>query len=160
MSWLRLLPLLFALSAVADEPGSLLDFELRSLGEPGRHSLDQYQGAPLLLMFFEPECSWCYRQFKVLNKLYAQCPGEFRPVAVGVNGSRRELLAEYRRVRPAFPAYQASSKLLAAIGGVPATPFTLMADGSGKPLGWLRGYMPEDELRPLLRQQLNMVCPA
>lgn len=157
MHWLRILSLLFSLSAIADEPGSLLDFELRSLVEPGRHSLSQYQGAPVLMMFFEPNCSWCYRQVKVLNSLHNACGG-VKPVAVGVNGSRRELLAEYQRIKPTFPTYQASGKLLAAIGGVPATPFTLIADDLGQPLAWLRGYMSEEELRQLLREQLGLAC--
>ncbi len=159
MCWLLIIPLLFALSAVADEPGSLLDFELRSLEQPGRQSLSQYQGAPVLMMFFEPGCSWCYRQFKVLDKLHNECPG-INSLAVGVNGSRRDLLAEYQRIKPAFPAYQASGRLLTAIGGVPATPFTLITDSQGQPLGWLRGYMPEDELRPLLVKQLGLECHA
>ncbi len=155
-----LLLLLCTTSAWADQGNSLLDFELRSLQQPGRHALPQYENAPILMMFFEPGCQWCFRQVKVLNKLHVECDGAIAPLAVGVNGSRRELLAEIHKSRPEFPAYEASGRLLNAIGGVPATPFTLVADAQGQPLGWLRGYMPEEELKPLLQKQFGSICPA
>lgn len=158
MRWLGTLSLLFAFSVLGNEPASLLDFELRSLSAPERHTLEQYQGAPMLMMFFEPECSWCARQFRVLDKLQAECEGSFNPIAVGINGSRRELLEEYRKQSPAIPTYQASSRLVAVVGGVPATPFTLVADAQGQPLGWLRGYMSEEKLRVIVEQQLGENC--
>ena len=48
--------------------------------------------------------------------------------------------------------------LLDAIGGVPATPYMLVADVGGRPLGWLRGFIPASELKPLFKQQFGAVC--
>ena len=120
--------------------------------------MERFRGAPILMMFFEPECGWCLRQFKVLDKVQEDCKGAVRPVAVGINGSRQELLSEHRRINPDIPTYQASSGLLGAIGGVPATPYTVIADNEGQPLGWLRGYVTEEQLRPLILEQLGATC--
>lgn len=160
MGWLRLFLFSVALPAWSGEAETLLDFELRSLEGPERHSLQQYRGTPVMMMFFEPDCSWCFKQFRVFNQLSDECAGSVRLVAVGVNGSRRELLSEYRKSKPQFPTYQASASLLDAIGGVPATPFTLVADAQGQPLGWLRGYMGASRLKALIQQQFGESCTA
>lgn len=152
--------LLTAIPVLAGNEQSLLDFELKSLAEPEKHSLEQYAGTPTVMMFFEPDCGWCFRQIKVLNKLSQQCSGEFNLVAVGVNGSRSELLKEYRRAKPRFPAYQASNKLLQAIGGVEATPFTILADAKGQPLSWFRGYLAEQKLLTHLHAHIQTGCFA
>ena len=54
------------------------------------------------------------------------------------------------RLQPDFPAYQASPELLAAIGGIEATPFMLFVDASGRPAGWIRGYAKADRLNDVL----------
>ena len=161
MYWARLLLLLLmAMPAWSGDDHTLLDFELRSLEGPERHSLKQYRGTPVMMMFFEPDCPWCFKQVRVFNQLSQECAGGVRPLAVGVNGSRRELLAEYRKSKPEFPAYQGSASLLEAIGGVPATPFTLVANEQGQPLGWLRGYMDAARLKTLIKQQFGGGCTA
>ncbi|MFS1524134.1 TlpA family protein disulfide reductase [Microbulbifer sp. 2304DJ12-6] len=142
----------------AAQGASLLDLTLRDLASPGRISLAQYQGQPAVMVFFEPECPWCFRQVRVLNRLLAQCPGQFQPLAVGTNGSRRALMAEYRRLRPDFPAFQISSALLDRVGTIPATPFTLLIDRHGAPAGWLRGFMPQEKLTPVLAAYLGVTC--
>lgn len=96
----------------------------------------------------------------MLNRLLAQCPGQFQPLAVGTNGSRRALMAEYRRLRPNFPAFQISSALLEKVGSIPATPFTLLIDHHGAPAGWLRGFMPREKLQPVLAARLAVICAS
>ena len=69
---------------------SLLGFELRSLQAPEVHSLERYRGRPLLMVFFQPECTWCLRQFKAINQLSKSCESGFEAVAIGFRGNRRE----------------------------------------------------------------------
>lgn len=141
------------------QTASLYDFELKSLVGVERVDLRAFSGLPSALMFFEPECAWCYRQVKAFNRLQAVCPGHFQPLAIGVNGSRRALRAEVQRFKPEFPAFQSSAALTRVVGEIPGTPFTLLSDANGQPLGWLRGYVAPDQLRPLLEQKFGFKCP-
>lgn len=138
---------------------SLLDYELRSLAAPDVHSLLRYRGKPVLMVFFEPECTWCFRQVRAINALGKGCAGTFTALAVGVNGSRESLRKELRRLKPDFPAYQASAELMASLGGVPATPLTLLGDTRGGYLSWLSGYAPEDRLADFMRTG-GASCPT
>ncbi len=166
---LRLSALLLAACAVgawADDAGneqaaagpSLLAYELKRLDEPKVESLSRFQGKPVLLIFFEPECNWCFRQVRDLNALGERCRTGFQPLAVGVNGNRSHLKEELRRLRPEFPAFEASPALLSALGGVPATPFALLGDANGDYLAWSRGYLPEEELHEFLAAQGVQSC--
>jgi len=137
---------------------SIFDIDLRNLAEPERHLLSRYRGVPLLIMFFEPDCSWCYRQVKVLNTLSKTCDSDFSMVAVGVNGSRAELLKTYQKSKPKFPAYQISQQLQKVIGKIKATPFMLLVDGQGLPLSWFIGYLPKDKLVDNLQQYTLLDC--
>ena len=143
---------LSALGAVhaAGGQASLLEFELKSLHEPVVHSLSRYQGKPVLMLFFQPDCNWCLRQVRAINELNEQCEGGFEAVAVGVRGSRGELRKELRRIRPDFPAYQASPRLLEALGGVETTPLMLVGDDEGDLVTWLRGFIATDRLHVVL----------
>ena len=153
-----LVSLLIVQPTLAGDGQTLLDFKLKSLAEPEKHSLERYSGKPTLMMFFEPDCAWCFRQIKVLNKLSKHCAGDLNLVAVGMNGSRAELLKEYRRAKPEFPAYQISNKFLNAMGEVEGTPFSILADEKGRPLGWFRGYLPEEKLLLNLQRQIQLAC--
>lgn len=136
----------------------LLDFELRSLEEPVVHDLGRYEGKPVLMMFFEPDCSWCYRQVRTINRLGEDCGAKFTAIAIGVNGNRAALQKELRRLRPDFPAYQASPALMEAIGEIDATPLSLLGDSNGDFLNWARGYLPEDELAAFIGDRDGPVC--
>ena len=137
---------------------SLLSFELKSLGEPERHSLDRYRGQPVLMVFFEPDCNWCLRQIRAINELRASCPGSVAAIAVGVNGNRSQLQKTLRRMRPEFPAYEASPELVESLGGVPATPFTLLGDTNGEFVNWTRGFIKTDELRAFVAEHNQRFC--
>lgn len=98
------------------------------------------------MTFFQPECRWCEQQIKRVNQLLDHCPGGFRALAIGVHGDRQRLRRELRHLRPDFPAYEASPKLLADIGDEIVTPFTLVGDREGRFKNWLVGLMSGEEL--------------
>ena len=98
------------------------------------------------MTFFQPDCGWCLRQARALNRLHQTCGADISLLAVGVHGSRRELKQELRRLRPRYAAYQASAALLASLGGAPPTPFSLVAGRDGRFLAWMQGYLPPEEV--------------
>lgn len=136
----------FSLISASAKAASLLDFNLPSLQSSQQVSLEKYRGQLVLLSFFEPDCSWCYRQMKAFNRIEQACPEHIQPLAVGINGKPRELRRELRRAKVKFPAFSGTSELLAAVGKVPATPWTLVADGNGTVISTLRGYIPLEKL--------------
>lgn len=148
----------FGLAPASAGTPSLLEFDLRSLEAPEVHRLTRYQGKPVLMVFFEPECSWCLRQVKAINKLGSRCGESFEALAIGVNGSRARLQKELRRLRPDFPAYQASPQLIESLGGIPATPLSFLGDASGGYVNWLRGYAAEDELEAFMQSTGLVRC--
>jgi thioredoxin-related protein len=137
---------------------SLLEFDLRSLGEADTHSLERYKGKTVLLVFFQPDCDWCLKQFRAVNELRSTCSNSFEAIAIGTRGSRSELRKELRRLRPEFPAYQASPALLESLGGVETTPISLLGDSSGGFVNWLRGYIAYDQLRTFVEQAGDLSC--
>jgi len=152
---IRLIILWLALLAVAPAIGdesspSLLAYELKSLQEPEIHSLARYDGQPIVMVFFQPDCNWCAKQVDAINDLNEKCGREFGVIAVGVGGTRTELRKELRRLRPDFPAYQASPRLIAEMGGVIATPITLLGDARGAFRNWTRGFVPAEDLKELV----------
>lgn len=149
--------LLFAwpLSASAAD---LMQYELRSLDQAAtEHTLDRYRGTPTLMIFFEPECAWCLRQIRVLNKLIDECEN-FQALAIGANGSRSALRDTLNRMRPDFPSYQISRELEADIGKVETTPLMLIADEQGEFVTYMRGYQKEEILVPALQDFIPGYC--
>ena len=104
------------------------------------------------MSFFEPDCSWCYRQMKTLNRLHEDCPHRVQPLLVGINGNRRQLQKELRKAKVRYPAFSANRDLLRTTGKIPATPLTLIVDRQGQFLSAIRGYVPEVKLRAVLKQ--------
>ena len=151
--------LAFQPAAAADSTApSLLEFELRSLAEPEVHSLERYRGKPVVMVFFQPECTWCLKQVRAINALREQC--EIEAIAVGVNGNRVALRKELHRLRPTFPAYQASPRLIDELGGDIATPMTLLGDANGGFVSWSRGFLPDQQLLELMRSSGQTDCQA
>lgn len=137
---------------------SLLAFELRSLQEPEVHSLTQYRGKPIVMVFFQPDCEWCAKQIRAINELHEQCHDRIEAIAIGVGGSRSDLRSELRRLRPDFPAYQASPQLIEQMGGVTTTPVLLLGDSDGRFVDWASGYVRIAALRDLVNESGDGVC--
>lgn len=136
----------------------LMQYELRSLDRAGSEdALDIYRGTPTLMIFFEPECAWCLRQMRVLNKLVDECDN-FQALAIGANGTRSDLLSTLNRMRPDFPSYQISRQLEADIGKVETTPLMLIADDHGEFVTYMRGYQKEEILVPALQEFIPGYC--
>ncbi|WNO08495.1 TlpA disulfide reductase family protein [Teredinibacter sp. KSP-S5-2] len=134
---------------------NLYDLNMESLQSGERIALQDYQGKIVLLSFFEPECTWCYRQMKAFNRIQEHCDHSVQPIAVGINGKPQRLQKEIRKAKIQYPALRATSELLNQIGEIPATPWTLVTDPQGTVLGHLRGYIPE----PAIRKILGNACP-
>ena len=109
----------------------------------------------IVLSFFEPNCPWCYRQMKVLNKIESSCNHQVQPVVVGINGDARALRKELRKAKVTFPALKANKALMEQFS-VPATPWTLMIDGDGQVLTAIRGYMPLKDFADIFKYECQL----
>ena len=93
------------------------------------------------VMFFEPDCSWCFKQVKVFNQFLSQCDSTMQFLGLGVNGSRQALKKEVWRMQAKFPMHKASAELLTDLGQVSSTPFTLLLGAQQEVLASAKGYL-------------------
>jgi thiol-disulfide isomerase/thioredoxin len=157
-SWLAT-AVLAALLACGDAAAEvdILDYRLRELFSVDAMELDVFRGGVSVLMFFEPNCPYCFRQARVLNELQRECP-EVYPIAIGLNGDRRALQEEAARMRAEFPVLEIDERLRRDLGKVEATPLMLIGDRSGMLVTWLRGLQTVDVLRSLVKRVDASVC--
>lgn len=128
----------------------LQQLALPNLTGEGQTQLADFQGRLVLMSFFEPECSWCYRQMKVFNRIQSECAQQLQPLSVGVNGDSHRLRKELRRAKVRYPAVQATAQLMRLVGTVPATPWTLVFGPQGELLGKMQGYIRFEQMEELL----------
>ncbi len=135
----------------------ILDYRLRDLLSNDAMELDVFRGGVSILLFFEPDCPYCFRQARVLNELQRECR-DVHPVAIGLNGDRRALLTEAARMRAEFPVLEIDERLRRDVGKVEGTPLMLVGDRSGMLVTWLRGLQSVDVLRALVKRVDATVC--
>lgn len=138
--------LLCCSTAIASEE-DWLSFAHRDLSGGKKVQLDKFRGKPVVISFFEPDCPWCFKQLKVIKTLHQGCESQFQPIAMGINGTAPNLRSLIARAKPGFPALQASSRFMASIGGVPATPVTVLIGKDSRLSGGWRGYKDKAFLR-------------
>ena len=131
---------------------TLADYKSNDLLNDTVVSLADYNDTLLILTFFEPDCPWCYRQLKALNKLSKQCR-HIQAVAVGIHGNRQQLRKEARRAKIQFPAITASLAFQRSIGKIPATPWNILIE-NGEIKATLRGYHSYEKFR----QAFSDIC--
>ncbi len=151
------LALLCSLPAAASAP-DILGFQHENLRNGQTEALDGLRGEASFLLFFQPDCKWCLKQSRTLDKLLARCPDRLNAAALGVHASRHELKKELQRLRPDYPAYKTGNVMLSELQGVPATPVMLLTDQDGRFAQSFRGYVPEDELAEILKDQHKILC--
>lgn len=146
-----------AVTAIADGP-DILSFEHENLRSGQTETLDTLRGEPSFLLFFQPDCKWCLKQSRVLDRLLDSCPGKLNAAALGVHGNRHELKKELRRLRPGFSAFRTGAEMFRELQGVPATPVMLLADSAGNFKQSFRGFLPAEELTRILADQHGIHC--
>lgn len=147
-----------ALTSVNASTPDILSFEHENLRNGQVEALEQLRGKTSFLLFFQPDCKWCLKQSRVLDRLLKTCPGRLNAAALGVHGSRHALKKELRRLRPGFPAYKTGVTMISELQGVPATPVMLLADERGTFTQSFRGYLPADELSRILAERHGIDC--
>lgn len=103
------------------------------------------QNKPQLLMFYQPDCRWCGLQMQAMQAAQPACEQVVMQL-VGIRGSERQLRAELRRHRSDLPAFFGTETFVRQVGGVEATPMTLLLNKSGEEAGRHRGYLNEEQL--------------
>lgn len=102
-------------------------------------------GQSVLLLFFEPNCSWCLKQSQVIN-LLAACEKQFSIAGIGVNGSRWALKKMGWQLKAKYPLYQATKSFLRLIPPIKATPTLFWVDPQGNISGQQIGFIPFSRL--------------
>ena len=111
-----------------------------------------------IAMIFQPNCSWCKKQSKSLNKVFQQCQSSININLVGTQGNARQLKKELKHYPQQIPAFLANRKFLRDIGGYQASPTTLFYNATGELIAKKRGFIPEDKLANALKTLSDGQC--
>lgn len=146
---LLLLPQAAAQTAV--EQNTVVNFSqpLRQLHSNTAEQLNT--GKPYLLTFYAPDCRFCERQLQHMQQLITHCPDAGMAV-LGINGNRRELRAVLQQHNITLPAYLPDNRLLRQLGGIAATPYTVVLDEQLQWIGSVQGYLDDSQLLTILQE--------
>lgn len=99
-----------------------------------------------IAMVYQPDCQWCKKQGQWLAQLKRECSQQINIVLIGNNGSKRQLKRELKHFHHDIPAFHANRQLLTSIGGIKASPTTLLFDKKGTLTAKKRGYVDGEKL--------------
>lgn len=113
---------------------------------------------PLLLFFFELQCSWCIKQTPLLNSLAKSCQSDITVVGMGVNGDRHVLKKTFWRTRAEFESFAANADFLKQMGQIPATPLLVLLNTEGQLIKAALGFHTQQRLSDFLFSSLSISC--
>ncbi len=123
-----------------------LPFSLKSLKAGYAQVNDKGSNLVTIAMIYQPDCSWCKKQGKILARVFEQCKASLNLALVGVNGNARQLKKELKHYHKGIPAFIAERRFLRLIGGYQASPTTLIFDANGELIAKKRGFVVKDKL--------------
>ena len=130
-----------AISQVQAQP-----FNLKPLESSRVISDKKSNGLVTVAMIFQPDCSWCKKQGKLLELAFKQCQNSMNIALVGTKGNSRQLRKELKHYHDDIPAFIADRKFLRNIGGYQASPTTLIYNEEGKLIAKKRGFISAEKL--------------
>ncbi len=97
-------------------------------------NLKDYAGKlPMIVVFFYPQCPPCEREVKIINKLYEKYSKRAFIVGVSLSRDRYDIEDFINDNNVKYPVYMIHKKSqLRNIGGILATPTTLLIDKNGR----------------------------
>lgn len=131
---------------------SMADITLRALpGSPRRAGvLAQYHGRYVALLLYEDQCTYCLRTLRALSDVARE--DGIIVIGVGVGPSVSALHAWGRRAGPSVPLVHANGRMLAALGGVRATPVLVILDDEGRIIATIVGEQNAGDITLLLKR--------
>ncbi len=136
---------------------SVAQIQLKDL-RTSQSSVSYHSQKPTVLMFFQPDCSWCKKQGKIITQLVSECGNSVHFTLVGDKGSKRQLKRELRHFSETIPSQQSTQLFARKSGGVKGFPTTLVLDTQGHVLAKRRGFTDEAMLRKLTNELSQGEC--
>jgi len=125
-------------------------FTLKPLASSRVNPEFETNGLVTVAMIYQPDCSWCKKQGKILERAFKQCQKSMNIVLVGTKGNARQLRKELKHYHDDIPAFIANRKFLRNIGGYQASPTTLIYNEEGELIVKKRGFITEEKLASAL----------
>jgi len=155
-SLIKLVVLILISTLALCAPTHATPFSLKTLKSD--NSMEHVNGVATVTMIFQPDCSWCKKQGKILEVAFENCKGSLNISLVGAKGSNRQLRKALKYYHKSIPAYKADTKFLRTIGGYQASPTTLIYDANGQLITKKRGFISHEKLAQALRIISNGGC--
>ncbi|WP_220755262.1 thioredoxin fold domain-containing protein [Shewanella sp. KT0246] len=136
---------------------SVAQIKLKDL-RTSQSSVSYHAEKPTVLMYFQPDCSWCKNQGKIITELLGECGNSVHFTLVGDKGSKSQLKRELRHFSADIPSQQSNKMFVRKSGGVKGFPTTLVLDTQGNVLAKRRGFTSETMLRKLTNELSQGEC--
>ncbi|MEZ9142039.1 MULTISPECIES: TlpA family protein disulfide reductase [unclassified Shewanella] len=136
---------------------SVAQIQLKDL-RTSQSSVSYHAEKPTVLMYFQPDCSWCKKQGKIITELLGECGNSVHFTLVGDKGSKSQLKRELRHFSADTPSKQSNKMFVRKSGGVKGFPTTLVLDTQGHVLAKRRGFTSETMLRRLTNELSQGEC--
>ncbi|MCL1046448.1 thioredoxin fold domain-containing protein [Shewanella electrodiphila] len=136
---------------------SVAQIQLKDL-RTSQSSVSYHAEKPTVLMYFQPDCSWCKKQGKIITELLGECGNSVHFTLVGDKGSKSQLKRELRHFSADIPSKQSNKMFVRKSGGVKGFPTTLVLDTQGHVLAKRRGFTSETMLRRLTNELSQGEC--
>jgi len=130
----------------------MLDFQMRTLSKKEQVlDLNTYKGKYLFMTFIKGDCEWCEKQLKAFNTLLkSEHSSDIQVVAVALGEDTELLKAKTNEAE--FPVLCASKHLLASVGKINMTPYTLVSDTKGNFRTKIVGYQTADQIESIIHK--------
>ena len=136
---------------------SVAQIQLKDL-RTSQSAVSYHSKKPTVLMFFQPDCSWCKKQGKIIQSLQSECGNSVHFTLVGDKGSKQQLKRELRHFSADIPSQQSNKMFVRKSGGVKGFPTTLVLNTQGQVLAKRRGFTDEALLRRLANELSEGEC--
>lgn len=150
--------LIFISISVSSNAANISPFTLKPIQLPAELSQVKTNNLATIAMIFQPNCSWCKKQGKILKKVLQQCQSSTNIALVGTRGNSRQLRKELKHYHQAMPAFIADRQFLRRIGGYQASPTLVIFDKKGELIAKKRGFIPEPQLASALTILTEGAC--
>jgi thioredoxin-related protein len=129
-------------SSSKKENVNLQDFALINVENiKERIKLSTYKDRPLFLTFFSPGCGFCQTMMDDLKCVKEKLPGKIGALAVGLDEHSKTMKKYITKQKLNFKAVVANKEFEKRVGGVDATPYTILLDSYGNIIGKTYGTM-------------------
>ena len=136
------------------KPIYILDFALKDVdNNSNKLSFSKFKDKPFFMTFFSVGCGFCKTMLDDLKCVKEELSGKVDAIAVGLDGSPKEMKNYIKKQKLNFNAVIANQALVDRLGGIASTPYTYLVDKYGNIFSGTPGTMDCTDIIRLMKEK-------